>query len=535
MTIETITQILLDDLHESPFNPRRSFTGIEDLAASIQSEGRVHEPLLVRPITPNPLRDDLVDGYQIVFGHRRFRAAELAGLATVPCMVRAMSDAEARCAQIAENLQRADVHPIEEAEGFRAMLENDGISADELVELVGKSRSYIYGRLKLLQACPEVRQACLDGKIGSEVALLVARLRTPQLQAKALAAIKQDTSQHSNLEDGGKKSFRHIRDLLADKFTLDLGRAIFDPDDPRLVASAGVCSACPKLTGNAPEFEDLAAPSRAAAYVHHYRPGGPRLCTDPDCFAAKKAAHLEATAAALTAAGETVITGNKAKAAVDQFGKLKAGYVPLKDVQAQLKKAGAAATVVTVLNQKTGQTIKAVKMADLPATVAKAHSPAARGQAQQRDWAAEQRERAATAQAETERRRAAATELRPRMLAAPGSTDELRLVVHLVRKFIDWQVEERVLPSYGLRKVQHQVPLAEQLQELQALTADQLRGMLLDFVLEESCEVEEYQPTKGADLLDALRAVYAPAAPAARDTHTADLFGSERQMESAAA
>lgn len=107
---DTITQISLQDLHESPFNPRKTFTAIDELAASIKAEGRVLQPLLVRPIVP-PLfnagadtQPEAVAGFEIVFGHRRFRGAAVAGLASVPCMVRAMTDAEARSAQIAENL-----------------------------------------------------------------------------------------------------------------------------------------------------------------------------------------------------------------------------------------------------------------------------------------------------------------------------------------------------------------------------------------------------------------------------------------------
>ena len=109
MTEDRITEISVDQLHDSPLQPRTAYLGIEELAANIKAEGRIHQPLLVRPRLTNPLRDDLQDGYELVFGHRRLRAAELAGLATVPCRVRAMTDAEVRSAQLAENsrLQRA--------------------------------------------------------------------------------------------------------------------------------------------------------------------------------------------------------------------------------------------------------------------------------------------------------------------------------------------------------------------------------------------------------------------------------------------
>lgn len=367
---ETITPIALEDLHESPFNPRKTFTDIAELADTIKAEGRIHSPLLVRPRLTNPLRDDLNDGYEIVFGHRRYRAAETLGLATVPCMVRALSDAEARSAQIAENLARQDVHPIEEAEGFAALIEQDGITAEDLATRIGKSRSHVYGRLTLLKACAEIRAACLAGEIGSEVALLIARLRTDKLQAKALAAIRNDTSQHAKLEDGGKKSFRHIRDLLAEKFTLDLKTAIFNREDDALLPGAGVCSACPKRTGNAPEYADLAAPSRDGVHRGYTAAGGPNTCTDPECFDAKKQAHLAQQAAQLAATGVQVVTGNKARAAISAHGDVKGDYVALADVQ-KLLKAGkgkaAQPPAVQIQDPRTGKLAKAVKRADLVA------------------------------------------------------------------------------------------------------------------------------------------------------------------------
>ena len=102
---DTITLIPLDDLHESPFNPRQMFPAdeLQSLADDITAQGRVLQPLLVRPRIPSLFGDDAeaITGHEIVFGHRRLRAAELAGLARVPCMVRALTDAETRRAPVA--------------------------------------------------------------------------------------------------------------------------------------------------------------------------------------------------------------------------------------------------------------------------------------------------------------------------------------------------------------------------------------------------------------------------------------------------
>lgn len=478
MTTETtILQIPLSQLRESPFNPRRTFHGIEELAASIKAEGRVHQPLLVRPILPNPLRDDITDGFEVIFGHRRLRAAAAAGLTSVPCMVRTMSDAEARSAQIAENLQRADVHPIEEAEGMQAMMA-DGLSADELAETVGKSRSYVYSRLKLLQACPQVRDACLAGKIGSEVALLVARVGNAKLQAKALAAIQ---AKYLDMEDGGEKSYRQIKELLKDKFTLHVGRTFFDPEDATLVPLAGTCSACPKLSANAPEFADLCedTPGRHHGYVHR---GDPQLCTDPECFDTKKRAQLARQADALRAQGKTVITGNKARAAITAHGEVKGAYVALKDVRAELKKvAGAKPAIVVIQDPRTCKTFDAVATADLQAAGLAQAEPKKASSRGGYDEAAARREREKReqqAQADTAANRRLLAAVRSAAAQRPRTADELRLVLeHLLEDASDTDDTPALCHAHGLEtgyQLAHQLP---------TMTPDQMGLLLLDLVL----------------------------------------------------
>lgn len=396
--MEQVHEIAIAQLRESPFNPRRTFLAIDELAADIKAIGYVHSPLRVRPILPNPLRDDIVDGYEIVFGHRRFRAAQLAGLTTLPCIVDRMSDADARRLQISENLQRKDVHPIEEAEGFQALID-DGISADQIAADNGKSRSYVYGRLKLLQAVPQVRDACVAGEIGSEVALLVARLRTPKLQEKALAYIAKDW--RANLKDGGKASFRAVRNLLNEKFALELDKAIFDTADSMLLADAGACTTCPKRSGNAPEFADIVsldqgdmASGRRPDYIAHE---GPDVCTDPDCFDAKKKQHLRNEAAKLEQSGKTVVDGNKARAAISAHGEIKGAYVPLKEVRAAIKKAKASVDVVHIQDPRTGKVHEAARAADLEAAgLREKAEPTSRGSSSRggsRDYEAERREK----------------------------------------------------------------------------------------------------------------------------------------------
>lgn len=438
---DPITLIAIDQLHESPFNPRKTFGNAKllELAADIKTQG-ILSPLLVRarmvnPTAPNP--DDMFDGYELVFGHRRLRAAVMAGQAVVPCMVRAMTDAEVKRAQISENLSREDVHPIEEAEGFDALMRDHGVTADQLAEQIGKSRSYIYGRLTLLKAAPDVRQACLDGKFGSEVALLLSRLRTERLQKKALGYIE---GKYLQLGDGGQKSFREIRELLREKFTLSLNSkgCMFDTADSLLLPDAGACTSCPKRSGNAPEFEDIATEHHNA--WRQPTPGMPDLCTDPDCYDAKKTAHLRLAVAALEAKGKTVIDGAKARQAVDANGNIKGAYVALADVKAQLKKLpkaakGEAPKVESVLIQdpRTGKAIEAVKVSDLQA--AGLHTE--HKQAKVVDWKEREHEKRkmreqafAEAQAETDARMALLIEVRTVAAAQPRSAFDLAMVAH---------------------------------------------------------------------------------------------------------
>lgn len=490
-TPDTITQISLDQLHESPFNPRKTFLDIEQLATTIMAEGGILSPLLVRPRTQfggtgnNQTVED--GGFEIVFGHRRFRAAEHLRLATVPCMVRAMTDAEARSAQIAENLARADVHPIEEAEGFQAMIDNDGLSKDDLAVKVGKSRSYVYGRLKLLEACAQVRMACLMGDIGSEVALLIARLRTDKLQQKALARI---SAVGADLKDGGKASYRRIRAELAEKFTLKLKDSMFEREDATLLAGAGVCSACPKRCGNAPEFEDVA--TKGISRWDREQDGEPDLCTDPDCWEAKTKAHLQRKADALADQGKVMVTGAKARAAIGADGELKNGYVPLAKVKDALKKVADKPQVQHVQDPRTGKVVQAVLHTDLVAAgLAKPEAkPEAKTKAAKPDYAAEQRKRdeewkrrEEEDRVETERRRALLQAVRQAGAGRERTEFELRLVTAAALGGVPWEDRPTLVWLYDVKSF-------EQLQaRVDKMNASDLTALLLDCAVADNVQV----------------------------------------------
>jgi ParB family chromosome partitioning protein len=131
-------------LSESKTNPRRVFedAALKELADSIRTQG-ILSPLLVRPLTEN--------GFEIVAGARRYRAAQMAEAATVPVRIVNLNDAEALEAQLVENLIRADVHPMEETQGFKALLdlEEPTYSIEQIAAKTGKSPAFVAARLKL--------------------------------------------------------------------------------------------------------------------------------------------------------------------------------------------------------------------------------------------------------------------------------------------------------------------------------------------------------------------------------------------------
>lgn len=510
--------IPLDQLHDSPTQPRLAYDEayLDELAADIKSHGRNLSPLLVRPRVPElfaavgdaDLARDATAGYEIVFGHCRRRGLERAGLATARCEVRSMTDEQVERAQISENLQRKNVHPFEEAQGFQALIERHKDTADAIAERTGKSRSYIYGRLKLLQACPAVRKACIAGEIDAEVALLIARLRTTKLQEKALHRID---AKAWHLDDGGKRSYRNIRELLQDEFTLDLKKALFDIHDASLLPGADACTTCPKRSANAPEFEDLLQDHRNK---HGWgKSANPNLCTDPDCWAAKKTAHLKNEATALqkkVGAAKTVIDGNKARNAIGADGTVKGGYLPMtaetKDLlqKARLKQMTNTKLqpplVVLIQNPRDGKVVEAVKEADLVALGVVAAKP--KGEKAEPDWKRRQREQEAERarkEAQAERATAVNIELlqRVRQAAKGRQRDavDLYMVTRAALEGVEYSDRKILAHLWDLRGFDDLVKRAG------SMSIDDLSTLLLDCALVAGIKANAYNRCKPENML----------------------------------
>jgi ParB/RepB/Spo0J family partition protein len=276
-------------------NPRKKFNAerLQELADSIKASG-VHTPVLVRFLpgsrTPDTDREVI---YELVAGERRYRASQLAGVNTIPAMIRPLSDDQVLEIQLVENLQRDDLTELEEAEGYESLMQHSGINADQVGSKIGKSRSYVYARLKLLDLSLECKEAMREGKIDASRALLIARIPDARLQAKALEeACRTD-------HNGDQASVRTLQTWLQRNVMLRLENATFKITDARLVEAAGSCKECPKRTGANPDlFADVTSAD---------------ICTDPACFHGKEEAHRTALRKMADKKGMRVIEGEEAE------------------------------------------------------------------------------------------------------------------------------------------------------------------------------------------------------------------------------
>lgn len=290
---------------------------LQAMAYTIASWG-VRHPLIVRPLPGARMHDTRLETpkgqplptHEIVCGERRWLAATLAGVASVPVIVRQLDDAQALEEQVTENVQREAYTPLEEGEAFQRLMTQNGLTADQVAEKVGKSRRHIFNRTKLLDLRTETREALLKGDIDSGRALLLARVPDHEQQIKALAAVvNKDWQGEFTL------SLRDAERYLQQEFMLKLSGACFDIQDITLVLDAGSCGNCAKRTGHNP---DLWADVKGAD-----------LCTDAPCFHQKEDAHDMRVLQQATANGQEVITGREAKALMPHsYGPIE-GYLRL--------------------------------------------------------------------------------------------------------------------------------------------------------------------------------------------------------------
>ncbi|MCI0569541.1 MAG: ParB/RepB/Spo0J family partition protein [Myxococcaceae bacterium] len=194
----SVAKLPLDSIRQDKDQPRRHFDEqkLQELAGSIKAQG-ILQPLLVR-------KDG--DGYKIIAGERRWRAAHLAGLTEVPAVVRDVTPSEAFQLALVENLQRSDLNPIEEAEGYRRLIEEFKLTQEQVSQQVGKDRSTVANALRLLALPPDVKQLLADGSLAMgharallgvprlpELAELAKRVATEKLSVRETERLVQES------------------------------------------------------------------------------------------------------------------------------------------------------------------------------------------------------------------------------------------------------------------------------------------------------------------------------------------------------
>lgn len=222
-----IKTVLLSDLEPSQFQPRRVFDeeALRDLVKSVKTKG-VIQPLIVR--------ERVAGKYEIIGGERRWRAAQRAGLREVPVLVKNFSDKEAMEVALIENLQRQDLNPLEEAEGYRRLMEEFSNTQEELAQAVGKSRSHVANTMRLLALPEKVKGYLEKGKLTSGHARALLTSKDPEALADAVIAKGLNVRQTEKLaQDGIEKKPRKTqpkkmsdKQADCDSLAADLSRAL---------------------------------------------------------------------------------------------------------------------------------------------------------------------------------------------------------------------------------------------------------------------------------------------------------------------
>ena len=206
-----ILHISLDDISPNPRQPRVNFDPdkLRELADSILEHG------VLQPLVVSPSEDG--GGYQLIVGERRWQAARLAGLETIPAVIREVTDQDKLVIALIENLQRTDLNPLEAADGFKQLADDFNLSHEAIAMRVGKSRTAISNSLRLLKLSATVRVALQKDKISEGHARALLGLPTAQAQSAALQTILKGNLNVLQVEDlvrrltGGRRTKKVVR------------------------------------------------------------------------------------------------------------------------------------------------------------------------------------------------------------------------------------------------------------------------------------------------------------------------------------
>lgn len=247
------------------FRSRQVYKNLDELAVSLKQHGQI-EPLIVRLSSKTTGKKEL---YEIAAGTRRRRAAAIGGLETLECVIRDLSDQQMIEISVAENRDREDIHPLEEADAFVDLHDTYGVSIAEMGARFGKSDDYVWGRMKIARMHQDLRVAFLAGRFGVKGALVLAGV-ADNMQARVWGEL-------SKLPDANLSATK-ISGFIRDRFLMRLAVAPFPTTKDDLVDGAGSCLKCPKRTGAQSSLfpDDITSEDR---------------CTDADCYSTKREAH----------------------------------------------------------------------------------------------------------------------------------------------------------------------------------------------------------------------------------------------------
>lgn len=281
----------LADITASATNPRREFddASLKSLAESIRQHG-ILQPVLVRRTANGKSK---AQSYELIAGERRLRAAKLAHLKAIPARVITLADTATLEVQIIENLQREDVHPLDEAAGFHRLKDEANLDIADIAQRVARPVSFVARRLSLVNLIEDAQDDLRRERITLAHALEIARLST-DVQPDALAACYERTSIYDKTSGEWRRTpdrsrpalhVNYLREWIADNIHLNLKKAAFALDDTRLRADGLTCIECPQRSGyNTGLFDDITNAD---------------TCLNPVCFQAKRQALINLTKAEL--------------------------------------------------------------------------------------------------------------------------------------------------------------------------------------------------------------------------------------------
>lgn len=518
--------LAIDTIHESATNPRRTFDECKlgELAESLRANGMI-QPITVRPDA---------NSFEIVAGARRFRAAQLAELFSLPARIVELTNSQALEWQLVENSQRVDVHPYEEAQGFERLLDMPGYDVATLVEKSGKSAAHIYARLSLLQLIPTVAEAFVQERITASHANLIARLP----QEHQAAAFENCWRKDWKDEEAHLLPAKHLSAWIQANLYLNLAEAPFDREDALLKPEAGACVTCPRRSGhNTSLFHDvqgdqcLDAPcyqAKVTAHIDRQLAARPELVTIETAWRSSKERHLGAlqvhqTRELAPEKPDAEPPCASAKAAIIVFGKHAGRTVtvcldaecPVHYPQAVTQRPSDPPPVMAPAPEQEMEEEAAQRQAEHEQRVAEYEAEQKRKEEERKaEWERQQREYEAE-QARRDKQRKARLATFERIIEQAPSTFNaaqlrvfLRLLVHLDYSFLEDVAAHFANGDENTERSDEEVVLAA----LDGTADEKLTGLALRIVLSEHLGIpHENEP----DLLSECEQVFAPKKPKA--------------------